>query len=395
MRKRVLFITRSHCIPPKGAEARRARCLARALSDAGCEVTVLHSIFSESKYASIMEHNIRYCYPFTNEKLIRAGYAGKLIKTVFSYIAFVFMLFLVRQKRAYDVVYLYTSELFVIKLVLTMLNKRIPIVKEICEWYPSIPSCPPNKKKYYLEKLLSRINGAVVISRFIEKTVTDIKSIQNPDIPLLKIPILYENVPEKKTNECRNHFIWHGDCRGYLDLILFLLRAYGYAVRMNPKNLPCLVIAGISDKETDKKIDGLSREIGISDKVEIVGFLEETTLDQKIYSSIAAVLPLFDDERSAARFPTKLAEYLCRGIPVIASKVGEVGLYLKDEDTAVLVETQEAEVFGKKMIWAFENKDKISQIGLNGKKLAKIEFYYKSHMHKLDKYISQISNMQK
>src|SRR5207302_1804391 len=63
----------------------------------------------------------------------------------------------------------------------------------------------------------------------------------------------------------------------------------------------------------------------------------------------AAVLaiPLFDDVKSTARFPTKLGEYLASGRPVVTNGIGEIPRYLKDGVNAVIVPPGDARVFGQ------------------------------------------------
>jgi len=59
---------------------------------------------------------------------------------------------------------------------------------------------------------------------------------------------------------------------------------------------------------------------------------------------------LFDDERSIARFPTKIGEYLAAARPVVTSSIGEVARYLEDATTAYLAAPGDAPAFGRKIV---------------------------------------------
>jgi glycosyltransferase involved in cell wall biosynthesis len=46
-------------------------------------------------------------------------------------------------------------------------------------------------------------------------------------------------------------------------------------------------------------------------------------------------MPLWDDERSLTRFPTKMGQYVAAGRPIVTAGVGEVPSYLKHGETAL------------------------------------------------------------
>ena len=48
------------------------------------------------------------------------------------------------------------------------------------------------------------------------------------------------------------------------------------------------------------------------------------------------LIPLFDDVRSTARFPTKIGEYLASGRPIVTTAVGEMPRYFEDGVTAFI-----------------------------------------------------------
>ena len=65
-------------------------------------------------------------------------------------------------------------------------------------------------------------------------------------------------------------------------------------------------------------------------------FISDASLRSRYRGASVLLAPLRDDDRSRARFPSKVADYLLAGRPVVSSAVGEVGAYLRDGESAFL-----------------------------------------------------------
>lgn len=85
-------------------------------------------------------------------------------------------------------------------------------------------------------------------------------------------------------------------------------------------------------------------------------------------------------------FSTKLAEYLAAGVPVLATKVSDNSLYLKDGENALLVEPGDITAIALKIQFAVNNRMNISNIGNVGRKTAERHFYYGLYTDQLRKF---------
>jgi len=88
-------------------------------------------------------------------------------------------------------------------------------------------------------------------------------------------------------------------------------------------------------------------------------------------------------------FPTKLAEYLGSGRPVIATTVGDVEMYLKDGETAFLAIPEDSESIYRAIQQLMFDPVHAEQVGRNGAEVARQHFDYKVHVKQLAAFIRQ------
>lgn len=82
------------------------------------------------------------------------------------------------------------------------------------------------------------------------------------------------------------------------------------------------------------------------DQIIATGFIPETELFRLANHAKVALMPLWDDDRSKSRFPTKLGLYAAAGRPVVTSPIGEILHYLQDGETALFA------AVGDEVAWA-------------------------------------------
>ena len=118
-------------------------------------------------------------------------------------------------------------------------------------------------------------------------------------------------------------------------------------------------------------------------RVRAVGRVTREAL-MRLYSEASVCLaPLFDDQRSKARFPTKIAEYAAAARPVVTSSVGEVKRYLEDGNTALIVEPGDAAAFARKIVQVLADPEAAAAIGARARDMAEDLFDYRVHAAKL------------
>jgi glycosyltransferase involved in cell wall biosynthesis len=85
-------------------------------------------------------------------------------------------------------------------------------------------------------------------------------------------------------------------------------------------------------------------------------------------------LPRPDSKQAQGGFPTKLGEYLASGTPVCATTVGELPMYLKDEESVFFAKPGDTDSFVNALQRALRNPELAIKIGIEGKKVAQTYF---------------------
>jgi len=152
-----------------------------------------------------------------------------------------------------------------------------------------------------------------------------------------------------------------------------------------------LTIVGFTDK--DPEAEWIKAEIASRKfvNIEVTGYLDRQMLLKRYRSAWGLLIPLFNDIRSSARFPTKIGEYLLSGRPVITNNVGEISEYLVDNFSALICEPDDPKAYAEKIIDVIENPSSAAVIGSNGKQVAVESFNYRNYGEKLFRFFATIA----
>lgn len=89
-------------------------------------------------------------------------------------------------------------------------------------------------------------------------------------------------------------------------------------------------------------------------------------------------------------FPTKLAEYLASGTPVVATRVGDTEQYLADGDNAYLATAEDSDNIADAIFRLLHNPQAASQIGARGVEVARRYFDYRNHIGGVADFIRRV-----
>lgn len=102
------------------------------------------------------------------------------------------------------------------------------------------------------------------------------------------------------------------------------------------------------------------------------------------------VLPRPDSKQAQGGFPTKLGEYLATGNPICATSVGEIPDYLNDNESVFFAQPGSFESFAEAMRRALSDPENAKRVGLNGKKVAQMEFNKDIQAKKLHQFLLEL-----
>ncbi len=159
---------------------------------------------------------------------------------------------------------------------------------------------------------------------------------------------------------------------GYRDLIEFVIESMSIVWESHECDL---VLTGFSSE--DPRAAWLRDHpvyVAHQARIRVLGYVTAERLSDEYSMCSALLAPLSNEERSSMRFPSKIAEYLLSGRPVITSNIGDVGMYLTDGETALVAEPDDSAGFAARIIAVLENPGAASVIGEAGHALALKEF---------------------
>ena len=134
-----------------------------------------------------------------------------------------------------------------------------------------------------------------------------------------------------------------------------------------------LYIIGSHPSDTSEN-DKLIHDGGITDRVVFTGKVDASVMPQLLVNAEVCALARPNSLQAENGFPTKLGEYLLSRNPVVVTRVGDIPLFLKDGESALLCEERNVDEFADKLCWALEHKVEAGRIGANGEKVA-LQFF--------------------
>jgi glycosyltransferase involved in cell wall biosynthesis len=140
-------------------------------------------------------------------------------------------------------------------------------------------------------------------------------------------------------------------------------------------NLVLIGKGDLIDEETF--IRNLVSELKIEKKVFFPGQLPRTEIPAYLNNAKILALARPKSMVADAGFPSKLTEYLATGVPVVVTEVGEIPLYLKDNENAFLAIPDSVDAFAEKLDYVLGNYAHALEVALRGKELTDSVFNYK------------------
>ena len=384
-RRSVLVVYTGECSPPIQASSRRTRCIARALRDQSWDVVIYIIQFRSRihKKNCFYEHGVCFRYTsffFKNRIVSPVLKIAGVIRYLLELLTFSFI-------NKPSVVYIYSSNIISLVAAEMFSLGKVPIVKEVPEWYPLLPWCSSLQKRYWEKRLFNKVDGVVSISNHLTEKVK--QHTKKGCLPILNVPILYEDISIKVIEKRNGSLFWCGSVDGFIDLVIFMLHALELSLQKVNHAIE-LHIYGKYSEASYRKLMAIAKDLSVDKNLVLKGFVDDSTLYNKMSRASVLLLPLFEDERSRFRFPTKLAEYLRCGVPVVATATGELTNYLIDRKSAFLAKPDDLTSFAECIVCAINNQKEAQDIGRAGMILAREHFYYKSHSERVSDFLKKI-----
>ena len=335
-------------------------------------------------------------YSYLSGRTVRPeGTAGALVDTVKGIFASIGLL--ISPSRRPNILVLYTPGL--IKFLLPVLVAKllgIPILTDVCEVRTFSTDIDGkgvirrlvNSGDSLLERMLPRISfGLLVISeRIREYYLRRGMSAEGMYLlPVLVEPALFDGSSDEPVQELRDSiYLLNSGAFNEKDGLAYLVRSVA-RVRDDHPGLK-LVFTGNATEEVQDTILRLAGEQGCK-WIVFTGYLARKQL-LGCYQHAAGLLSCrSNSEYANYGFPTKLAEYLAVGRPVVATRVGDVCRYLQDGNTAFLAQPENIEDIAAAIRRLLDDPGSADRVGLRGAEVARRNFNYVNHANAVSRFV--------
>jgi glycosyltransferase involved in cell wall biosynthesis len=335
---RVFCICGGFGVPFGTASTKRIKLIGKCLVSNGIPFHVWHigpSSFEENKhkYGEVDGLTFEYLSPsvrWPSKVFVR------IIYYLWGCIQLFFRLF---QHRRNGVVYVYYQGDFINLWTLLLCRlMKIPAVQEVCEWWPGTADGTFFNEWMYENIMFRWSNGAIPISCEIQDRI---RLLTGPDYPLCLLPVLVdpaenEWLAKKSLSDApsRPMLVWCGMVDGYKRDVLFLIDAMAELKSHVGRNSLLRIVGPCTQENRAELLTYASSSNVSAERIDIVGFVSDAQLWNYCTQADALMMPLWNDDRSSTRFPTKLGQYVAAGRPIVTARIGETKHFLTD-DTAM------------------------------------------------------------
>jgi glycosyltransferase involved in cell wall biosynthesis len=214
------------------------------------------------------------------------------------------------------------------------------------------------------------------------------------DFPLHKLMLVPSTVdPERFSESVENplpftYVGYFGTMTFERDNIDVLVRAFANVACKHPALH--LVLGGLATDSEKEKIKLLAAKLGINGRLKILDYMPREEIIRYIMNSRILVMVRADDVKLQASFPSKLAEYLSTGKPVVTVNVGEISRFLTDGVNAFIVEPGDSNKLADKIDLVLSGYDSALIVAQNGKQLTETVFNYNYQAKRIIPFIESL-----
>lgn len=270
----------------------------------------------------------------------------------------------------------------------------VPAVHEVTE-FPDVVRFPGPlgalAHVYFLLRQLPALDGVLVISRAIQAYVARwtsapvrlVGSIVDLDDARGPVPPL----------ELGTELVvgYAGSLSETKDGVLTLIRAAArVSADLGPDLRVRIRVVGDHASPAGKAAQLESRALGMEDRVEFRGQVPHAEVPSLLAECHLLVLPRPVSRQATGGFPTKLAEYLATGRPVLTTAVGDIPRYLRDGETCLMAAPNDVDALARSLASAARDYDGARAIGARGRGLVERSFSAPMQASKVAEFLESL-----
>lgn len=186
----------------------------------------------------------------------------------------------------------------------------------------------------------------------------------------------------KKDEKAERYIAYCGTASNNKDGVDDLIKAFAIVHQTHP-DIKLYIMGKTPTKEDASGNLALVEQLGLAESVVFKGVIPAAEMPWMLVNAEVVALARPDSLQARCGFPTKLGEYLLSENPVVVTNVGDIPLFLKDGETALLSKDRNPEEFASKLLWALDNPREAAEIGHRGAQVAIKAFNYRTESEKI------------
>lgn len=243
-------------------------------------------------------------------------------------------------------------------------------------------------QKIYVKYIFRLFDGIIVISQslldYFHERVSD-------KTKLIIVPILTNISVFEPTKNNSGEIVYAGTLNQAKDGIMDLLQAYLlFSKKMSGKKLVLMGDINMADEKS--RIEAFIKENNLGENIEVTGYVSRPEMIKRMTNAAVLVLAKPSSVQADHCFPTKLAEYLSTGKPVLTTDTGSISQYLTNGKDSFLIEPDDPAILADSFYNIFSNYDAAEIIGGNGRKVAQDQFEYTTQGDRIISFFNEILN---
>lgn len=269
-----------------------------------------------------------------------------------------------------------------------VINKKgVKVVHEKTE-HPDVYSFKCfNLERYKRE--VRRVDGMFVISTALKKYYVSL-GVPEDKSEIVNMTVDPNRFLGLRRQPTEKYIAYCGTASNNKDGVDELIKSFAIVHKSHPE-VKLYIIGKTPDKADAFGNIKLIEELGIKENVIFTGIVSAAEMPQMLKNAIVLALDRPNSLQAQCGFPTKLGEYLLTQNPVVVTNVGDIPLFLKDGETALLSKERDPQEFSSKLIWALEHPSEAAEIGKSGCQVALREFNYLKETNKIVNAIKRLT----
>jgi glycosyltransferase involved in cell wall biosynthesis len=243
-------------------------------------------------------------------------------------------------------------------------------------------------KKLYIKYVYKLFDGMIVISNKLKNYFRDKV---NKNCKIVLIPVITDTeifkTPLEPKQDGTINIVYAGSMCERKDGVLTLIKSFSQLIHSKSK-CRLYLVGSSSNKNNINQIKTLISNLKIENDVILTGYLKNKDYIDALGNADILVLGKPLSTESNYCFPTKLADYLSTGKPVITTNTGEIKDFIIDGFNGYLVKPGDPDEFAEKLLFIINNYDYAIKVGRRGKELAKTKFDYRANTSHFKEYLS-------